>query len=243
MITASLWFMIVDKKISLASIALGVALFDIALIAACIFISNRIIPIKSLDNINYKSHSKKYYLINSVYMILGYILIKCVFIVNLNTYLHISTINKFESLFITRYLSSGGFLGVLVIFMQVVIIGPIVEELLFRGILLKGLLNKYFNKPIKAIVYSSIIFAFMHFNLAQGIAAFGGAIILGLIYYYTRSIKLCIIIHFINNFLVIMPMPSGILQNLLYLILGMYLINRGVNKMKSKADVFEYFQN
>ncbi|MGL5756023.1 MAG: lysostaphin resistance A-like protein [Paraclostridium sp.] len=229
MIMVSLVFIISNKKTSLYGIGIILVLFDIVLIVFCISISNKITLVKTLDD---KVYSKKYYLINSIYMIIGYILMKCVFINILNLCAHISTINKFESSFITRYLSEGGFLGILIIFTQIVIIGPIVEELLFRGVLLKWLLNKYEKRHLKAIIYSSAIFAFMHFNLVQGITAFGGAIILGLIYYYTKSIKLCIIGHFINNFLVIMPIPEGIVLNIVYLIVGSYLINRGIGHIK-----------
>lgn len=80
------------------------------------------------------------------------------------------------------------------------IIAPIFEETLYRGILLKGLINKYNSK--KAIVYSALIFGIAHLNIPQGINAFLLGLIIGTVFYYTRSIYICIIMHFANNLLV-----------------------------------------
>ena len=91
-------------------------------------------------------------------------------------------------------------LPILILLIESCIIAPIFEELLYRGILLKGLINKYNSK--KAIVYSALIFGIAHLNLPQGINAFFLALIIGTVFYYTRSIYLCIIMHFANNFLV-----------------------------------------
>lgn len=80
------------------------------------------------------------------------------------------------------------------------IIAPIFEETLYRGILLKGLINKYNSK--KAIVYSALIFGIAHLNIPQGINAFLLGLIIGTVFYYTRSIYICMIMHFANNLLV-----------------------------------------
>lgn len=74
-------------------------------------------------------------------------------------------------------------------------IGPIVEELVYRGIVMKRLEKhgKFF-----ALVISSILFGVMHMNLPQGIFATGVGLILG----YTAmnySLKWAIILHIINN--------------------------------------------
>lgn len=86
------------------------------------------------------------------------------------------------------------------IFISTCIIAPIFEEILYRGVLLNGLLKKYNYK--KAIIYSALIFGIAHMNLPQGVNAFFLGVIIGLAYYYTRSIYLCMAMHFINNFLV-----------------------------------------
>lgn len=86
------------------------------------------------------------------------------------------------------------------IFISTCIIAPIFEEILYRGVLLNGLLKKYNYK--KAIIYSALIFGIAHMNLPQGVNAFFLGVIIGLAYYYTRSIYLCMAMHFVNNFLV-----------------------------------------
>ncbi len=86
------------------------------------------------------------------------------------------------------------------IFISTCIIAPIFEEILYRGVLLNGLLKKYNYK--KAIIYSALIFGIAHMNLPQGVNAFFLGVIIGLAYYYTRSIYLCMTMHFVNNFLV-----------------------------------------
>ncbi len=74
---------------------------------------------------------------------------------------------------------------------------PILEELIFRGIILKAFLKKY--EPLKAIMWSAIIFGIAHMNPWQFIPAWLIGIFIGWIYWKTQSIWPGIIIHFINN--------------------------------------------
>lgn len=75
-------------------------------------------------------------------------------------------------------------------------IGPIAEELVFRGIALRAL-EKY--GKIFAIVVSSVMFGCFHSNLIQGLFATMVGIVLA---YLTLeySIKWAILVHIINNF-------------------------------------------
>lgn len=230
MIIDSIVFTSIQREVSFKLISSILLLIDITLILFCNFISNRIVLGDDFKNI--KNHSNVYDFFYSFCIILGYILVKCVVISILSKYYNINTLNKFESSFVSKYVSTGGLIGIIIIYIQIVIVGPILEELLFRGILLKSLLKKYYNEPLKAIVYSSVVFAVVHFNLIQGVAAFGGAIVLGFIYYYTKSIKICILAHLINNLLVIIPMPIGLFWSLGYLVLGIYLINKGIDSLR-----------
>lgn len=77
------------------------------------------------------------------------------------------------------------------------ICAPIIEEVLMRGIILNGFLNRF--NPSFSIFLSSLIFAIIHFNLPQGINAFILGSIIGYIFYKTRSLYLCMFCHFINN--------------------------------------------
>lgn len=82
-------------------------------------------------------------------------------------------------------------------FAAIVFAAPLLEELIFRGIILDGLLRIY--SPIKAIIISSILFGVVHLNPWQFITAFILGMFAGWAYYKTRSLTLPILIHFVNN--------------------------------------------
>ena len=87
------------------------------------------------------------------------------------------------------------------------IFAPILEELLMRGFILNGLSVNY--GIIVALLISSILFALLHFNIAQIFPSFICGIILGLIYLYTGSILSCIFAHMgynlISYIMIILP--------------------------------------
>lgn len=82
-------------------------------------------------------------------------------------------------------------------FLTVSIVAPVTEELLFRRVILTGLLHNY--TPRKAIVMSAFLFALFHMNPWQGIGAFMLGIFMGWIFYKTKNIWLCIFMHWANN--------------------------------------------
>lgn len=82
-------------------------------------------------------------------------------------------------------------------FVMVGITGPILEETLFRGIILDGFLKRY--KPGKAIFWSAFLFGLFHLNPWQFIPGFTIGLILGYIYYRTRSLIPVILVHVVNN--------------------------------------------
>ena len=104
----------------------------------------------------------------------------------------------------------------IVMILSVAVIAPIYEEIVFRGILLKGMANKM--NPTLALIVSALFFALMHMNIPQGINAFLLGLIIGSIYLTTGSIYLSIFAHFINNSVGISI--SGVFQ----LISGKYAI-------------------
>jgi len=77
------------------------------------------------------------------------------------------------------------------------LIGPVLEEYLFRGVLLRGLLRNY--GPWVAIGQSALLFGVFHFNPAQSLSAVLIGILLGWLYYRTQSLGLCISLHVLNN--------------------------------------------
>lgn len=82
-------------------------------------------------------------------------------------------------------------------FAMVSIAAPLLEELVFRGIVLQGFLKRY--SPTKAIVWSAVIFGVAHLNPWQFLAAFSMGLVIGWIYWKTNSLIPGMIIHFINN--------------------------------------------
>jgi len=91
----------------------------------------------------------------------------------------------------------GGVRGLAATVLFVVVIGPVLEELLCRGLILHVLLRRY--SPWVAIVISSVLFAVVHLNPWQGVAAFGGGLLLGWIAVETRSLWPCVICHSLFN--------------------------------------------
>lgn len=81
--------------------------------------------------------------------------------------------------------------------LMMVIMAPLLEELFCRGIILRGLLNH--TSPVKAILWSAAIFGVIHMNPWQAIPAFLIGVLMGWIYWKTRSLWATIFIHFINN--------------------------------------------
>jgi hypothetical protein len=71
------------------------------------------------------------------------------------------------------------------------------EEALFRGVILRGLLSRY--KPWVAVALSAVIFSAAHFNLWQLPASFAVGVFMGWVYHRTRSLLLCIMLHAFHN--------------------------------------------
>lgn len=81
--------------------------------------------------------------------------------------------------------------------LMVCVLAPLVEEMLFRGLILRGFLAQYPRWP--AIVVSSLLFGASHLNLYQFVLASLSGIVLGWLYERTRSLIPCIALHAIYN--------------------------------------------
>ena len=105
-----------------------------------------------------------------------------------------------------------------------VMVAPITEEILFRGVFTTILLEKY--PPKKAILLSAAIFAGTHLNLAQILPTFAIGILLAWLYWRTNSLWLPIFAHTINNLSAVIlnnQFPSIILPSI-YLYLALLII-------------------
>lgn len=80
--------------------------------------------------------------------------------------------------------------------LMVLLIAPIFEELLFRGVILRTLL-RYDTKF--TIIVSGILFGMMHMNLVQGIPTMLFGFVLAFVCVKSNSLYPSILIHFFNN--------------------------------------------
>lgn len=80
------------------------------------------------------------------------------------------------------------------------ILPAIFEELLFRGIILNGL--KQYGK-VKAVIFSALLFALLHGSIDQTLYPIILGIVLAVVALKTNSVIPSILIHFVNNTIVI----------------------------------------
>lgn len=83
-------------------------------------------------------------------------------------------------------------------FITVCVLAPIIEEILFRGIILRGLLQNGVT-PIMSIFLSSFLFGLAHLNPWQFLGAGLLGAIFGYVYYRTKSLWLPVFLHALNN--------------------------------------------
>ena len=93
----------------------------------------------------------------------------------------------------------------LLTFLALSILGPIVEEILFRGLLMKYLLPQL---PWLGLGISSVIFGLLHrpANVLEWGLYAGMGLIFGLTYLKTRRLEYTICVHIINNCVAVMMM-------------------------------------
>lgn len=88
----------------------------------------------------------------------------------------------------------------IVMFISLVIVAPITEEIFFRGILLRGMLKNH--SPKVAVIASSAMFGLMHLNPVMILPATIIGIFLAWIFILTRSLWCCFFCHAVNNLVV-----------------------------------------
>ncbi|MCL2087985.1 MAG: RdgB/HAM1 family non-canonical purine NTP pyrophosphatase [Oscillospiraceae bacterium] len=104
------------------------------------------------------------------------------------------------------------------IFVEISVVGlavPIVEELIFRGIVLKRFLRMSMAVPM-AIFLQALMFGIFHMNILQGFYTFLLAIILGLVYVWFKTVWAPIFLHIgFNMFSVLLSnLPDSIQSDL-----------------------------
>ncbi|MCI9435486.1 MAG: CPBP family intramembrane metalloprotease [Bacilli bacterium] len=118
------------------------------------------------------------------------------------------------------------------------VLGPILEELLFRGIVFNRL--KKFSKQMKSILLASFIFALFHANPIQMLYAFCLSFILIYVYEKYKNIKAPIIVHIasntINFFACMLVNNNNLLLNSLLMVVS-FIILFMINKIIFKKDL------
>ena len=85
------------------------------------------------------------------------------------------------------------------------VIAPIVEELIFRESI-EGQMLRDGASPQKAICLSALAFGIIHINPAQVPFAIIIGVVLGILYWKTRNILLCGLVHIANNMVAVIEM-------------------------------------
>ena len=157
--------------------------------------------------------------------------------------------NNLEELFQSMAGTVSGFLGIC-------IVGPIMEEMIMRRVILKEI-AKATKSMWWGIIISSALFAIIHGNPIQIVFAMPAGIFLGWLYCKTGSLLVPICIHIINNTVSFLLMSAGIESDLsLNSTLGMILfislvlistvsciwIVRYYNKLKKEQDQLQTAQ-
>lgn len=141
------------------------------------------------------------------------ILISPFFILNISSLIYVQILNLIDSSLVDRYLESpnltsnleiyGDPVKIAIFFVVIVIMAPIVEELVFRGVLF-NLLNKNL-KTLPAMILSSLFFGILHSKTFIPTAIIG--FLICFIYQKTGNIRYSIMAHMFNNLIAfLMPL-------------------------------------
>ncbi|GKU27397.1 CPBP family intramembrane glutamic endopeptidase [Clostridium folliculivorans] len=247
------------------------------LLIACAIAGASLSSYGGINSITTTSKSEYFYLISSIFALMATIFVMCrFFTVRTNSPFPQKKFSKSDVIGIIclilgfRLLFSGSlshvvnliplpksiedafnnlFQNPLIGIITAIVIAPIQEEFVNRGIILNGLAKKYSSKV--ALILSSLIFGAMHMNLPQGINAFLLGLILGYIYLKTKSIFLSMMCHSINNMLAFMPdidslsnMYLLISLSIVFVILGTILFKVGLKRLdlKNRQIYFDHLR-
>lgn len=96
------------------------------------------------------------------------------------------------------------------------ILGPILEEMVFRGIIYNKL-KQSFSSKYSIIIIVSLLFALFHLNLIQGIYVFFFSLVITYYYDKTNNFLVPVLIHIFGNLAVSLIYPYLININFLFL--------------------------
>ena len=131
-------------------------------------------------------------------------------------------------------------LGLIFLFLAVVVMAPIGEEIVFRGFLQK-FLEEYWKDITRAVLVTSLFFAMIHFNPYWTIQIYLLGVILGFLSWKTKSVIPSVILHSINNGMAFILTVSdeynvefylwGNYVSPVFIIIAIYLSYNSINKI------------
>lgn len=138
--------------------------------------------------------------------------------------------------------------------LSVVVMAPILEEILCRGLIFESLREK--RGVFTAWIFSSLFFAIMHFHPAMVLNAFVMGLILCFVYIKTRSLVASMILHAFNNSIayifIVLGMEGVMLRDLigsdilykvvyclaaLIFIISAVIVGRVIKRLEAKSEL------
>ena len=113
-------------------------------------------------------------------------------------------------------LKPDSFLGATLLFIAVVILAPLGEEIVFRGFL-QQILEKHWKDITQAILFTSLIFSLIHMNPYWFVQIYFLGVILGFLAWKTKSIIAPLILHSLNNSMALLLSSLDLQQNNFYI--------------------------
>lgn len=91
-------------------------------------------------------------------------------------------------------------------FLRLVVVVPLIEEIFWRGFLLRYLINeKFYNVPFGTFSWLSFAVVTVLFGFSHSSADWGAALVTGMLYnavaYRTKSLTTCVVTHAVTNLL------------------------------------------
>lgn len=141
--------------------------------------------------------------------------------ISLNALIGFTGLDKFSAKYqqVSEALFSG---GILLELAAVGVLGPICEEMIFRGLMFRRLCGHI--KPLAAAVISSLVFGIYHGNIVQGVYAFCLGMVMALCYIRFGTVWAPILVHVAANvtsvFITEIPFISNAWEQTSVLIVG-----------------------
>lgn len=121
---------------------------------------------------------------------------------------------------------------------SICILSPIIEETIFRGIFLRGFMERYSAKH--AIFLSALFFAIIHVVPSQVFSAICLGIFFGFVFYKTSSLLYTIILHMVANSTILIssaipyesiPMPHIIVSSILVTVVLFIILRKLIHTL------------